>query len=98
MKIGVNVHSIHHMGHTGERNESDQPIYKDIDNGVRKVSISQTNSFALKTWKESKQEWVDSWFQYPKAAECEYPGDDTVVVYETDREGHRYKVLTYKIV
>lgn len=100
MTIGTNVHSIHHMGHTGQRDEKGHPIYKDIDNGVRAVSISQTNSFALKTRKEKdgEEKWVDSWFYYPKAKECEYPGDNTVVVYEINRDGCRYKVLTYKII
>ncbi len=98
VQLGVKMHAVNHTGHTGERDDQGMPIWKDIDLGIREISRVQSNSFALKTWKEGKQEWVDSWFQYPKAAECEYPGDNTVVVYETNRDGHRYKVLTYKII
>ena len=101
IKVGVKLHCIYHLGHTELRGEDGKPLFKDIDNGIREVSISQTNSFALKTKKikeDSTEKWTDSWFQYPKASDCEFPGNNIVVVYEEDRDDNKFKVLTYQLV
>lgn len=101
IKVGTKLYTIHHMGHTGLRDENNRPIYKDMDNGIREVSISQNNSFTLKTKKikeDGTEKWTDSWLYYPKAADCGFIGDNTVVIWETNREGEKYKVLTYKVI
>lgn len=64
--------------------------------GIRKISIVQTNSFALSTTKKNG-EIVDSWCQYPKAKDIECNGTNTVKIFwgEGDR---RELILTYTIL
>ena len=51
LTIGKNVHCIFNQEFNG-RDENKNCIYKDADKGVRKVTIKQTNSFALETIKK----------------------------------------------
>jgi hypothetical protein len=54
LQVGDNLHCMNHI--------------RNLDMGVRKVSIAQTNSFALSTRHVGSQEMVDSWCEYPKAS------------------------------
>ena len=63
--------------------------------GIRPVSIVQTNSFALAT--EKPEGIVNSWCEYPKAKDIEFPDENTVEVY-WEMNGNREKVLTYSFV
>lgn len=93
LKVGEKVHTIFH-----------NPKYYDgvvklgepIDRGERKITIVQTNSFALETVKADGK-IVDSWCQYPKASETEIK-DNKCTIYETSRDGQKYPVLTYTIL
>jgi hypothetical protein len=61
--------------------------------GERPVSIVQSNSFALKTTK-TNGEITDSWCEFPKASNIEFPNENTAVIYwgEGDK---REQILTY---
>lgn len=61
--------------------------------GERPVSIVQSNAFALKTIR-ANGEVIDSWCDYPKAKDIEFPNENTAVIYwgEGDK---REKILTY---
>jgi hypothetical protein len=68
--------------------------------GVRPVSIVQSNSFALTTVKnlpDGGTETVNSWCQYPKASDIEFPDADTANIYWGEGE-RREHILTYKFV
>lgn len=94
--IGTKVQTTFHLDFKG-RNEDGTPIYGDKDRGIRPVSIVQSNSVAFEqVLTDGKKQ--DQWLQWPKASDCEFTGDNTVVIYETSREGKKVKVLTYKIV
>lgn len=81
LKPGILLHTIHtRLG----------------DFGIRKVSIVQTNSFALKTIMKDFTE-NDSWCQYPKASDFEVVDNDTVKIYWGQGE-KREHILTYKFV
>jgi len=66
------------------------------DMGTRPISIVQSNSFAMKTTKESG-EIVDSWCEYPKASEIECNGTNEVSIF-WDVRGQREKILTYTLI
>lgn len=81
LKVGVELETIHaHIGSFG----------------TRKVSIVQSNSFALSTTRTTG-EVVDSWCEYPKAKDFEIVDKDTVNIYWGEGE-RREKILTYKFV
>lgn len=63
--------------------------------GVRKVSIVQTNSFALETMREGKL--VDSWCEYPSAKDFEIIDSNTAAIYWGEGDS-REKILTYKFI
>ena len=69
--------------------------YLNVSFGIRKVSIVQSNSFALETIKEGEK--VDSWCQYPKAKDIEFVDNNTACIFWQLR-GQRTKVLTYKFL
>ncbi len=96
LQLGAQVHCVYHMAFAG-RDAQGQPIYKDEDKGVRKVSRKQTNSFALKTTKTTG-EIVDSWCSYPKASEVIIK-DNQITILEEDfrNKGTMIPVLTYSI-
>jgi len=96
LTLGTKVHTTFHMDFKG-RNEDGTPIYGDKDRGIRLVSIVQSNSVAFKQ-ELTDGKTQDQWLQWPKASECKFPGDNTVMIYETGRDGKPFKVLTYKIV
>ena len=101
LKLGVKLHAVNHTAFAGRKADS-RVIYKDLDLGVRPVSIVQSNSFALKTVKTDGTE-VDSWCSYPKASQCIIK-DNALTILEEDgrhprREGQNMiPVLTYKFV
>jgi hypothetical protein len=95
LSVGANVHCLYHKEFAG-RDEKLKPIYKTIDKGIRKVSIVQSNSFALKTMHKDGTE-VDSWCSYPKASESEIK-DNAITIYETDIYDVKSAVLTYSIL
>lgn len=95
LQLGVKVSCIFHMERAG-RDEAGAVFYKDIDRGERECTIKQTNSFALKTWQESKQEFVNSWCSYPKVSESKIV-DNKITIFEETREGAKIPVLTYWI-
>jgi hypothetical protein len=64
LTLNTEVHTIFHQNPIG-RNQSGQIVYNSIDKGIRKVTILQTNCFALAT--EKNGEIVNSYFEYPKA-------------------------------
>ena len=95
LKVGLEFKTIHHMNFAG-RNEDGTPIYNDKDLGIRKVSIVQSNSFALAT-QRTTGEVVDSWCMYPKASESVFDGD-TLTILEEQRDGGMKPVLSYTLI
>lgn len=95
LQVGIKVNCIWHLEPAGRDTEG-KPIFKNLDRGPRECTIKQTNSFALKTWKEKESKFVDSWCQYPKASEVEI-NENKITIFETDRDGKRRAVLTYWI-
>jgi hypothetical protein len=95
IQVGAKVACIFHMERAG-RDEAGNVFYKDLERGEREVTIKQTNSFALKTWQETKQQFVDSWCSYPKASETVIK-DNKVTIFEETREGKKIPILTYWI-
>ena len=99
---GSKIKSTFHKGIIGRDEASKNPIYGDKDNGTREVTIVQTNSCAFKTPKYDNvgkfTNFTDSWFYYPKAAEIKVVNNNTLEVYEFDRDGKLLgKVLSYQI-
>lgn len=93
---GAKFRTIYHRKFAG-RDEKGETIYQDEDKGTRTVSIQQTNAIAFKTTKADGTQ-VDSWLYWPKAKECQFnPEAGTVEVFEEDRDGKRYKILTYSL-
>jgi len=96
LELGVKLHGINHT-HFNGRDKDGVIIFKDLDLGIREVSIKQTNSFALKTTKKDGTV-TDSWCGYPKASECVIK-DNTLVIYQEDFRSNmsgKIKILTYK--
>jgi hypothetical protein len=93
---GVRVHTIMHQFRQAVLTEDDRIIYHIVekDMGIREVSIVQTNSFACKTWQESKGQFTDSWLWKPKASEAHFPGGTTMEIYENKRLTLTYKIIT----
>ena len=96
LEVGKKLHTIHH----GYGKETDQ----EVDLGIREISIVQSNSFALKTKRVGGEE-VDSWLEYPKAADCKFPDENTIEIWEpayNNEENHHwtgtFKSLTYKFI
>lgn len=81
LKIGTKLHCIYHQDFAG-RDNNQQPIYKDLDKGIRKVSIKQTNSFSLLDEKRG----VDVWCNFPKAKDCIIK-DNSITILEKDLRG-----------
>ena len=96
LKVGTKLHAIHHLMPTHTRDEQGKPIYTEKDMGEREVKRIQSNAITLLTTK-ANGEIVESWLHYPKASECEVI-EDKLIIYETNREGEKYKILTYSIV
>ena len=63
--------------------------------GVRKVSIVQSNSFALETIREDKT--VNSWCEYPKASNIEIVNQNEVNIFWGEG-AKRELILTYKFI
>jgi hypothetical protein len=80
--LGTNVKAINHHPVLGK------------DFGIRKVSIVQTNSFALSTTLGDGNV-VDSWLQYPKASEV-IVKDNTLYIYNDEKKDKL--ILTYQIL
>ena len=95
LQIGVKVSCIFHMERAG-RDENGNVFYKDLEREEREVTIKQSNSFALKTWKANENKFVNSWCSYPKASEVIIK-DNKITMLEEDREGAEIPVLTYWI-
>lgn len=87
LQLGDKLKCIYHMDFNG-RDAEQQVIYKDKELGVREVSIKQTNSFALKTWREDKQEFVDSWCSYPTAKFARVDNGKLIIF---ERDGRKFK-------
>lgn len=96
LNVGVKLQATHHLTFS-HRDENGKVIYKDKDLGIREVSIVQSNSFALKTPREVGV-FVDSWCAYPKASECTFIDENTIQIFETDRDNVKFPVLTYKFI
>jgi hypothetical protein len=64
LALNAEVHTIFHQNPIGRDTEGKR-IYNSIDKGIRKVTILQTNCFALAT--EKKGEIVDSFCYFPKS-------------------------------
>lgn len=95
LHVGASVNNIFHHAILG-RGEDGKAIYGELDRGSRPVSIVQTNAFALKTEK-SDGSIADSWCYFPKASNCEVVNNNTLIIYETDRDGNKFKLLSYSI-
>lgn len=89
-KIGAKLNCIWHREFS-HREESGKVVWKDKLREPREVSIVQSNAIALKTTKTDGS-ICDSWFQFPKAKECDFQ-DGKMIVYED--ESKREKILTY---
>jgi len=99
---GSKIKSTFHKAIIGRDEVSKNVIYGDKDNGIREVTIVQSNSCALKTPQYDNEgkvtNFTDSWFYYPKASEVKVINNNTLEVYEYDRYGKLIgKVLTYQI-
>lgn len=99
IEVGMKIHSVYHMMN-GRKGEEGKPIFEDGEPQIREVSIKQTNAFACKTWQPSRKQWVDSWFHYPKAADCEVK-DNKLLVYTMntyyDNQDKKHEVRTLLI-
>lgn len=95
LTIGDTVNCIFHRAFAG-RNKAGEMQYKEEPREPRPVSIKQSNSFALKTIKTTG-EVTDSWCYYPKASDCKIENNNTLQIFETDRDGKVYPILTYSI-
>jgi hypothetical protein len=84
LAIGDKLHTIYHLDHIG-RDEKGNVIYGDKDMGVREVSIKQTNSFALKTFKPNGS-YSDSWCDFPRAS-MSVVKDNTITLMQYDTRG-----------
>jgi len=63
----------------------------------REVSIVQSNSFALKTWREKDQAFKDSWVDWPKKDEFSVIDINTVQI--DSKEGDIVSIrLIYKFL
>lgn len=63
--------------------------------GIRKISVVQTNSFALDTIRNG--ETVQSWCEYPKASDFEIIDNNTALIYWGSGD-KREPILTYKFI
>jgi hypothetical protein len=81
LSVGDQLKCTYHMAFAG-RDQENKVIYKDEERPVRKVSIKQTNSFALKTEK-SDGKTADSWCSYPKASEAQVE-NNRITIYQRD--------------
>lgn len=100
LKAGsTKVHTIYHKVFAGRDGEG-KAIYKDEDKGIRTVSIVQSNSFALSTEKKvgTETKMVDSWCNYPKAAQVKFNDSGSITILEEDRDKNLSPVLTYSIL
>ena len=103
LHVGAKLHAIYHREYIGR--DGDKVIYGNKDLGVREVSIVQTNSFALKTFRKDGSSY-NSWCSYPKASQCELNSyavidpyfSDSITICEEDRDGKMVAILTYKFV
>jgi hypothetical protein len=68
------------------------------DMGIRKVSIVQTNSFALATPQAGSNEVKDSWCDYPKASMVKIEDNVLTVLIKTNPSGELIPALSYKFV
>jgi len=100
LEVGDYLNTIFHCVFNG-RDEDGCIIYKSETKGIRKVSIKQTNSFALETTKKDGT-ITDSWCDYPKAKDCIIV-DNRLEIYEDYTEWRKHVkkkgkriVLTYK--
>lgn len=82
LTTGDNVHCYNHI------------LNKDM--GTRKVSIVQTNSFALATPQVGSDQVKDSWCEYPKASMVKI--EDNVLTVLVPRDGNFIPALSYKFV
>jgi len=88
--LGTKMHCIWHKDFS-HRTPDGKVVWKDTLREPREVSIVQTNAIALKT-KKADGSICDSWFQFPKAKECDFQ-DGKMIVYEDEKKSD--KILTY---
>lgn len=100
IKKDVKLHCVFHQAAQG-RDENGRLILTDEDKGIRAVNIVQTNQFTLLTTK-SNGDIIDSWINFPKASQCKFIDDDTIMYLEPDFREQKKEVLipllTYKFV
>lgn len=89
------IKTIFHQNFVG-RDEDNLPIYADLDKGVRTVSIVQTNSFAMETFRTDGTK-VDSWCDFPKAKDCEF-NNGIITIFQPDSRSSRIKEATNKMI
>lgn len=73
---------------TGYNAKDGSPMYDRIEK-TRTVSVVQSKQIAFKT-KNSKDVFVNSWIEYPKASNVKFPDENTMQVYEDGK-----LILTY---
>lgn len=102
ISVGVQLHTIFHQAHGG-RTETGLIVLMDQDKGVRPVTISQGNAFALGTVQPDGST-VDAWCYYPKAGQIKFEGANTATIYTEDFRSNSptynqmIPCLTYTIV
>ena len=89
--VGQKLHCIRFA--TSGKNQMTVP---DTDLGIRPLSIVQSNSFALETTKENGEK-TNSWCEIPKASQCEFPNENTIIIYWGEG-ANRSKILQYTFV
>jgi hypothetical protein len=94
LTLNTEVHTIFHQNPIGRDTEG-KSIYNSIDKGIRKVSILQTNCFALATEKEGKI--IDSFCYFPKATNVTI-NDNKINIFEQLKNGDKILLLTYSII
>ena len=96
LKVGVKLGAINHTNFGG-RDENGNVIYNDFDFGVRELSIVQSNSFAFKTIRTDGK-IVDSWCSYPKASNVKINNENSITIFEENREKVLTPILTYTFI
>ena len=90
LSVGTKVHGILHVFHT--RDENGKSIVCEKDYGIRKISIAQSNSFALTTVKTDGNV-TDSWCHHPKASNVKIINDEKLQIFEGDKLILSYQIL-----
>lgn len=89
--VGQKLHGIR-FGQWGRILERNLP---DTDIGIRPITVVQSNSFSLETMVDGEK--TSAWCEIPKASQCEFPDENTIIIYWGEGK-NRSKILQYTFV